>query len=161
MAVNVTGSSGIPADGTAGSAVVNLTGVAGSTSTYLSLFPTDSSGGCQYTGPHAPSFSTINLAAGAVQANRVMVALGPATTGGADTSVCVYNSSGDINVLIEPFRSDRDERLHAAVNAYVPLHRGCDGHIRLSRRAGNELILPGSDQLATLVNRPRHAAPAR
>ncbi len=46
MAVNVTGASQIPSDGTAGSVVVNLTGVAGSASTYLSLFPTNSSGGC-------------------------------------------------------------------------------------------------------------------
>jgi hypothetical protein len=101
MAVNVTGTSQIPSDGTAGSVVVNLTGVAGSASTYLSLFPTDSSGGCQYTGSHAPSFSTINLPAGAVQANRVMVQLGPAFTGGPDTSLCVYNSAGTINVLID------------------------------------------------------------
>ena len=56
MAVNVTGASQIPTDGTAGSVVVNLTGVAGSAATYLSLFPTDSSGGCQYTGSHAPPF---------------------------------------------------------------------------------------------------------
>ena len=101
MAVNVTGTSQIPSDGTAGSVVVNLTGVAGSASTYLSLFPTNSSGGCQYTGSHAPSFSTINLPAGAVQANRVMVQLGPAFTGGPDTSLCVYNSAGTINVLID------------------------------------------------------------
>ena len=101
MAVNVTGASQIPTDGTAGSVVVNLTGVAGSASTYLSLFPTDSSGGCQYTGSHAPPFSTINLPAGAVQANRVMVELGPATTGGPDTSLCVYNAAGTINVLID------------------------------------------------------------
>ena len=101
MAVNVTGASQIPTDGTAGSVVVNLTGVAGSAATYLSLFPTDSSGGCQYTGSHAPPFSSMNLTAGAVQANRVMVELGPATTGGPDTSLCVYNAAGTINVLID------------------------------------------------------------
>jgi hypothetical protein len=101
MVVNVTGTSGIPNDGTAGSVVVNLTGVAGSASTYLSLFPTDSSGGCQYNGSHAPTFSTINLPAGAVQANRVMVELGPATPGGPDTSLCVYNAAGKINVLVD------------------------------------------------------------
>jgi hypothetical protein len=101
MVVNVTGASQIPSSGTAGAAVVNLTGVAGSASTYLSLFPTDSSGGCQYTGSHAPTFSTINLPAGAVQANRVMVGLGPSTSGGPDTSLCVYNAAGNINVLID------------------------------------------------------------
>jgi hypothetical protein len=101
MVVNVTGASAIPSDGTAEAAVVNVTGVAGSALTYLSLFPTDSSGGCQYSGSHAPTFSTINLASGAVQANRVMVELGPATTGGPDTSLCVYNAAGIINVLID------------------------------------------------------------
>ena len=37
--VTVATTGGIPSDGTAGAAVVNLTGVAGSASTYLSLFP--------------------------------------------------------------------------------------------------------------------------
>ncbi len=67
----------------------------------------------------------------------------------------------DINVLIEPFRSDRDERLHAAVDAYVPLHAGCDGQIRISRRAGNELVELDSVQLAALVNRAPQVATAR
>jgi hypothetical protein len=103
MPVNVTGSGSgvIPGDGTAEAAVLNITGVAGSGGTYLSVFPTDSTGGCAYTGSHAPPVSTLNLPAGAVAANRVMVELGPATTGGADTSVCVYNSVGTINVILD------------------------------------------------------------
>ncbi len=47
IVVTVPTTGGVPADGTAGSAVVNLTGVAGNASTYLSLFPTNSSGHCQ------------------------------------------------------------------------------------------------------------------
>ncbi len=90
-----------PSDGTAEAVVVNLTGVAGTAPTYLSLFPTNASGQCTYTGTHAPPFSTLNLAAGAVEANRVMVALGPATTGGPLTSLCVYNAAGAINVLLD------------------------------------------------------------
>src|SRR6202035_4413478 len=39
IVVTVATTGGIPGDGTAGAAVVNLTGVAGSASTYLSLFP--------------------------------------------------------------------------------------------------------------------------
>ena len=73
--VTVATTGGIPGDGTAGAAVVNLTGVAGSASTYLSLFPTNSSGTCHPTGT-----STINLLPGAVAANRVMVQLGPTIT---------------------------------------------------------------------------------
>jgi hypothetical protein len=103
LLVNVTGtgSGAIPGDGTAAAAVVNLTGVAGSAATYLSLSPTNSNGQCPYSGRTSPKFSMINLTAGLVAANRVMVALGPSTPGGHDTSLCVYNSSGIINVLID------------------------------------------------------------
>ena len=103
MVVNVTGTGAgaVPSDGSAAAVVVNLTGVAGTALTYLSLFPTNASGQCTYTGTHAPPFSTLNLSAGAVEANRVMVALGPATTGGHLTSLCVYNAAGTINVLLD------------------------------------------------------------
>jgi IPT/TIG domain len=101
VVVNVTGASQIPIDGTAGAAVLNLTGVAGTASTFLSAFPTNSTGGCAYTGTHAPPFSTLNLLPGAVAANRVMVALGPAFSGGLDTSMCVYNAAGTINMIID------------------------------------------------------------
>jgi hypothetical protein len=103
MVVNVTGtgSGAIPGNGAAAAAVVNLTGVAGNALTFLSLFPTNSSGQCTYTGTHAPPFSTLNLTPGVVEANRVMVALGPGTLGGPSTSLCVYNAAGTINVLID------------------------------------------------------------
>jgi hypothetical protein len=103
LLVNVTGagSDAIPSNGTAAAVVVNLTGVAGSALTYLSLSPTNASGQCPYSGSTAPKFSTINLTPGLVAANRVMVALGPSTPGGSDTSLCVYNSAGYINVLID------------------------------------------------------------
>ncbi len=101
VVVNVTGASQIPSDNTAEAAVLNLTGVAGTAATFLSAFPTNSSGGCTYTGTHAPPFSTLNLATGAVEANRVMVALGPAATGGNDTSMCIYNAAGTINIIID------------------------------------------------------------
>jgi hypothetical protein len=102
MIVNVTGASTDAISPTvASAAVLNVTGVAGTAGTYLSVFPTTASGTCAYNGSHAPPVSTLNLVAGAVQANRVMVELGPSTTGGADTSVCVYNSVGTINVLLD------------------------------------------------------------
>ncbi len=89
-------SAGVPSDGSAEAAVVNLTGVAGNASTYLSLFPTDLNGHCTPTGT-----STINLLPGVVRANRVMVELGPTTTGGNDDALCVYNAAGTINVLVD------------------------------------------------------------
>jgi IPT/TIG domain len=101
VVVNVTGDGGIPSDGTAEAAVLNLTAVAGSAATYLSVFPTNSSGGCEYGAGAPPGFSTINVTAGKVEANRAFVTLGPASPEGPDTSVCVYNAVGAINVVLD------------------------------------------------------------
>jgi hypothetical protein len=101
IVVNASAAGGIPNDGTAEAAVLNLTGIAGTASTYLSVFPTTSSGTCAYSGSTAPPFSTLNLTAGAVEANRVMVQLGPATSEGPDNSFCVYNDVGAINVAVD------------------------------------------------------------
>lgn len=95
MVVNVTGGA-IPNDGTAEAAVLNLTGVVGSAPTYISVFPTSSTGTCV-----VPRVSTLNLLANAVEANRVMVQLGPAGPGGHATSVCVFSAVGRINVLLD------------------------------------------------------------
>jgi hypothetical protein len=88
----------IPSDGSAGAAVLNLTAVAGTQPTWLSVFPTQSNGTCATS---QPGSSTISVSAGAVQANRVMVPLGPSHSGGADTDVCVYNAAGSINVVLD------------------------------------------------------------
>ncbi|MFI5286797.1 MAG: IPT/TIG domain-containing protein [Candidatus Dormibacteria bacterium] len=96
MVINFATVGGIPGDGSVDAAVVNLTGVVGTASTFLSLFPTDANGNCVFTGT-----STINLPAGAVQANRVMVQLGPSSPGGLKNSLCIFNSAGSINVLID------------------------------------------------------------
>ena len=101
MLINFAITGGLPSDGSAGAAVVNLTAVAGSSYTFLSLFP-PVNGVCPYGPGHQSPFSTINVTAGAVQANRVMVALGPAaSTGGIDDAICVYNALGTINVVID------------------------------------------------------------
>ena len=96
IVVTVATAGGVPGDGTAGAAVVNLTGVAGNASTFLSLFPTDANGHCNF-----PGTSTMNLLPGVVRANRVMVELGPTSTGGRDDALCVYNAVGTINVLVD------------------------------------------------------------
>jgi hypothetical protein len=81
--------------------VLNITGVAGSALTFLSVFPTTSAGTCAFSGNAAPPFSMLNLTAGLVEANRVMVGLGPSAPGGNDTSVCVFNAAGTINVILD------------------------------------------------------------
>jgi hypothetical protein len=101
LIVDVTTGGGIPSNGNAAAAVLNITGVSGTALTYLSVFPTTSTGTCAFSGSAAPKFSTLNLAAGTVEANRVVVGLGPASPGGNDTSVCVYNAAGTINVVLD------------------------------------------------------------
>jgi outer membrane protein assembly factor BamB len=102
LVVNVTGTGADAIPGTnAAAAVLNIGGVSGSAHTFLSVFPTTPSGTCSYAGTHAPPFSTVNLDTAAVVANRVMVALGPATTGAPDTSVCVFNAAGIINIYLD------------------------------------------------------------
>ena len=94
MLVTVTGGA-IPGNGTAAAVVLNLTGVAGTASTYVSVYPASSGGTCA-----APKISTLNLVANAIEANRVMVALGPGPSG-PGTAVCVYAAVGRINVILD------------------------------------------------------------
>ena len=76
--------------------------------------------------------STINLAAKAVEANRVMVGLGPSTTGGPDDAICVYNSAGTSTCLL--MRTGGTEtRRHRRPPGYqfqaLPPTRICDTRI--------------------------------
>ncbi len=57
------------------------------------------------------------------------------------------DAAADINVLMEPSRPDRDATLHAAVDAYVPLHDACAGHERLART----VVQLGAGELRRLV----------
>jgi glycosyltransferase involved in cell wall biosynthesis len=72
--------------------------------------------------------------------------LAAAASTAADLEHCA-----EINVLVEPFRADLDRRLHAAVDAYVPLHAACAGHARIARDAGNSVAELGSGTLAALL----------
>ena len=98
MLVTVTGTGGaaIPSDGTAEAAVLNLTAVAGTAATYLTVYPSSTSGTCT----QAASVSTLNVVAGAVEANRVFVKLGPGPAG-PNTAVCVLLSNGKINIVLD------------------------------------------------------------
>lgn len=62
----------------------------------------------------------------------------------------------DINVLMEPLQAGRDDRLHAAVDAFVVLHPACAGHERLAQRAGNAVLAPGSGALTRLLPAALH-----
>ena len=66
-------------------------------------------------------------------ADRVMAA---AAAGGVD-----LDAVADIDLLVRPLAAGDDDRLlHAAVDAYVPLHDACAGHMRHARAAGGAVV---------------------
>lgn len=69
-----------------------------------------------------------------------------AADAGVDLDACA-----DIDVLIQPFTAGRDESVHLAMDAYVPLHPACAGHVRLARSAGSVVLGPSSEELTELV----------
>jgi len=77
----------VPNDLSVVGALINLTAVAPTVGTFVSVVPTAP------VGP--PSTSNLNVAAGRVQANMVMVPVGP------DGAIHLYNSSGDTNLLVD------------------------------------------------------------
>ena len=71
--------------------VANLTGVAGSASTYFTLYPSDDA--------QRPLASDLNPGAGKAIANLAIVAL--ATTGGSTGDIDLYNAVGSINAILD------------------------------------------------------------
>ncbi len=69
----------------------------------------------------------------------------------AATAAADLDSCADIDALIMPFHALRDRSLHAAMSAYVPLHPGCDGQIRIASSVGSEIIEPTARDLAELL----------
>jgi glycosyltransferase involved in cell wall biosynthesis len=60
----------------------------------------------------------------------------------AQSSGVDIDAGADINVLMEPAVAERDPRLHAVMDAYVPLHAACAGHERLAAESGALIIEP-------------------
>jgi len=73
--------------------------------------------------------------------------LAACAAGGAD-----LDAAADVTVLLEPATAERDARLHAATNAYVPLHPACAGHERLARATGSAVLEPDGAALADAVS---------
>jgi glycosyltransferase involved in cell wall biosynthesis len=74
------------------------------------------------------------------------IVLRAAAAAGASLEDCA-----DINVLIEPFRADRDTRIHSSVDAFVALHRACAGQRRLAVAAGSTIVDLGTGGLKRLL----------
>jgi hypothetical protein len=64
---------------------------------------------------------------------------------GIDLDACA-----DIAILREHATPGRDAALHAGIDAYVPLHRACAGHIRQARGA----VIEPAELAAWLASRP-------
>jgi hypothetical protein len=96
VTVTGTGAGAIPSTGTAAAAVLNLTAVSGTANTFITVYPTSSTGTCT----SIPGVSTINVLAGVTEANRVFVMLGPGPSG-PNTAVCMLASAGRINVILD------------------------------------------------------------
>jgi hypothetical protein len=82
---------GIPADGTAATAVFNLTAVGGTQATFLTVAPPNSLDQC----PTRASASNLNPKAGETLPNRVISPLGP------NRDVCIFNSVGSVNFIVD------------------------------------------------------------
>ncbi|HTA14706.1 MAG TPA: hypothetical protein VK781_07600, partial [Solirubrobacteraceae bacterium] len=67
------------------------------------------------------------------------------------------DGAGDITVLMEPVDGEGDRRLHAGVDAYVPLHGACQGHVLLARAAGNPILSLDDESLVRFLDVPVQA----
>ena len=93
--IAIAGQTAVPADNlhsTAPVAVVaNVTGVAGTGTTFFTLYPSDAAS--------RPEASDLNPGVGQVIANLAIV--GIATTGTHEGDVSLYNAAGDINAILD------------------------------------------------------------
>jgi len=85
LSVQISGANGLPATGVA-AVQVNLTAVAPSSDTYLTVYP---------SGSGVPNASNLNLAAGGVRANSVIARVG------ADGRIMVVCGQGSTDVLVD------------------------------------------------------------
>ena len=113
---------GIPNDGSAAAAAFNLTAVQGTSGTYLTASPPNADGTCN---PQTSS-SSLNVNAGGILPNRVIVPIGTLTANLG--MVCIYNAAGTVNFVIDTngwFGSGREATVGALFYPVTP-QRICD-----------------------------------
>ena len=94
VTVALGGTGGVPNDGTAAAVAFNLTATGATAGTFLTAYPPQSDGSCP-----APTTSNVNVPAGTDLPNRVFVPIG--TGSGNKGKVCIYNSLGSVNFVID------------------------------------------------------------
>ncbi|HYA00433.1 MAG TPA: C39 family peptidase [Candidatus Binatia bacterium] len=87
------GNTGVQTNGDAAAVALNLTAVAPSAATYLSVYPPDP---VTRTCGTPPTISNLNVAPGVIQANRVISEVDPGTG-----SVCVHSALGSVNFILD------------------------------------------------------------
>ena len=136
--VSVWGHGGIPGDGTAAAAVLNLTAVSGTAPTYLSVYPPDASA---HTCGSPPDTSNVNVPASTDEPNRVIVPI-DATSG----SICVFNSAGSINAIVDVdgwYGTGGESTLGAHFFAFAPT-RICDTRGTQGTECAGQTLAPGA-----------------
>jgi hypothetical protein len=130
------GTPSIPANGTAEAAALNLTAVSGTAATYLSVVPPSSADSCP---SGAPSFSNLNVNAQTNLPNRVIVPLGP------DQDVCVYNSLGSINFILDlnGWFGNGNEATRGALFSAITPTRICDTRAATGTECSGDSLSPG------------------
>ena len=129
----------VPTDGTAEAVALNLTAVYGSSFTYLSVVPPNSSDQCP---SGTPAFSNLNLNAHNNLPNRVIVPLGP------EQDVCVYNSLGSINFILDVngWFGDGSETSQGAYFFAIPPLRICDTRAGTGTECSGTSLGPGQSR---------------
>ena len=84
--------------------------------------------------------------------------LGGARPRRADAAGVDLEALADIDRPRPPSAGDAARRLHAAFDAYVPLHDGCAGHARLAAAAGATILAPDAPALRAWAGRATRAA---
>ena len=129
------GTPSIPTTGAA-AAVLNLTATGGTMGTFLSVAAPSSSDACPTT---APRFSNLNPSAGGSLPNRVISTLGP------HQDICVYNSLGSINFVIDlnGWFGNGQESTAGALFYSVPPTRICDTRLGSGDECDGDTLTKG------------------
>jgi glycosyltransferase involved in cell wall biosynthesis len=61
------------------------------------------------------------------------------------------DNAADVNVLMEAFEDEANRRLHAGVDAYIPIHDACQGHLRMAHAANNTILSLKDGSLAQML----------
>jgi outer membrane protein assembly factor BamB len=117
------GSTGVSTSGAAEAAVLNLTAVAGTASTYLTVYPPTSTGGPLSCGA-PPTASDLNVPGDTNRPNRVIASV---VQSGGTGYICVFNDAGTVNVAVDVngWFGDGTDTGGALFHALTP-YRICD-----------------------------------